>query len=116
MGQTSSTAAAARAGRSAPCGVRKESRHERIRPGVRLGACRRGCRNDSGHAERFQTQYNTELTMIDIIHRVGIKAPVAKVYAALSTVEGVAGWWTKETTGVSKPGGNIDVRFLSPKG
>jgi uncharacterized protein YndB with AHSA1/START domain len=54
--------------------------------------------------------------MIDIIHRVGIKAPLAKVYAAVSTVEGVAGWWTRETTGVSKPGGNIDVRFLSPNG
>ena len=29
--------------------------------------------------------------MVDIIHRVGIKASVSKVYAALSTVEGVAG-------------------------
>ena len=54
--------------------------------------------------------------MVDIIHRVGIKAPVSKVYAALSTVEGVAGWWTKETTGVSKSGGHIEVRFLSPSG
>lgn len=54
--------------------------------------------------------------MVDIIHRVGIKAPVSKVYAALSTVEGVAGWWTKETTGVSEPGGRIAVRFLSPTG
>lgn len=40
--------------------------------------------------------------MADIIHRVGIKAPVATVYAALSTVEGVAGWWTKHTSGSSK--------------
>jgi len=54
--------------------------------------------------------------MIDIIHRVGIKAPVAKVYEALATVEGVAGWWTRETTGVSRPGGNIGVRFLRPNG
>jgi uncharacterized protein YndB with AHSA1/START domain len=57
-----------------------------------------------------------EDTMVDIIHRVGIQAPVSKVYAALSTVEGVAGWWTKDTTGVSKSGGNINVRFLSPNG
>jgi uncharacterized protein YndB with AHSA1/START domain len=49
--------------------------------------------------------------MADIIHRVGIKAPVSKVYAAVSTVEGVAGWWTEDTTGLSKPGGAIDVRF-----
>ena len=54
--------------------------------------------------------------MADIIHRVGIKAPLAQVYAALATVEGVAGWWTKETTGVSKPGETIDVRFLTPQG
>jgi uncharacterized protein YndB with AHSA1/START domain len=54
--------------------------------------------------------------MADIIHRVGIKAPISKVYKALSTVEGVAGWWTKETTGVSQPGGAIEVRFLSPGG
>lgn len=54
--------------------------------------------------------------MADIIHRVGIKAPVSNVYAALSTIEGVAGWWTTDTTGVSKSGGHIDVRFLSPGG
>lgn len=28
--------------------------------------------------------------MADIIHRVGIKAPISKVYAVLATVEGVA--------------------------
>jgi uncharacterized protein YndB with AHSA1/START domain len=54
--------------------------------------------------------------MIDIIHRVGIRARPSKVYAALSTIEGVAGWWTKETSGVSKPGGTIDFQFSSPSG
>src|SRR5918997_6504141 len=54
--------------------------------------------------------------MADIIHRVGIRAPLADVYAALATVEGVAGWWTQETAGVSKPGGTMDVRFLTPQG
>ena len=54
--------------------------------------------------------------MVDIIHRVGIKAPVSKVFQALSTIEGVAGWWTKETTGVSEPGGTVEVRFLSAGG
>jgi uncharacterized protein YndB with AHSA1/START domain len=57
-----------------------------------------------------------EVTMADIIHRIGIKAPVSKVYAALSTVEGVAGWWTKNTTGDYKTGGNIKVQFNSPDG
>ena len=28
--------------------------------------------------------------MVDIVHRVGIKAPIAKVYATLSTIEGLA--------------------------
>ena len=54
--------------------------------------------------------------MVDIIHRVGIKAPLARVYDAVATVEGVAGWWTRETTGVSKPGGTIDVEFLTSEG
>ena len=49
--------------------------------------------------------------MVDIIHRIGIKASPAKVYAALSAVDGVAGWWTRETTGDSRVGGVITVRF-----
>ncbi|HEU5250389.1 MAG TPA: SRPBCC domain-containing protein [Thermoanaerobaculia bacterium] len=49
--------------------------------------------------------------MVDIIHRIGIKASPRKVYSALSTVDGVAGWWTQETTGESKVGGVITVRF-----
>lgn len=54
--------------------------------------------------------------MTDIIHRVGIKAPASSVYAALSTIEGVAGWWTKETSGEAKPGGHIEVLFSTPAG
>jgi uncharacterized protein YndB with AHSA1/START domain len=54
--------------------------------------------------------------MVDIIHKVGIKAPISKVYAAVATVEGVAGWWTRDTTGESKLGGNVQVRFLTPAG
>ncbi|KAF1707080.1 SRPBCC family protein [Pseudoxanthomonas sacheonensis] len=54
--------------------------------------------------------------MIDIIHRVGIKASPSRVYAALSTVEGVAGWWTTATTGVSKPGATLDFEFKTRDG
>lgn len=50
--------------------------------------------------------------MVDILHRIGIKAPASKVYAALATTDGIAGWWTKQTRGDSKPGGTIDVEFL----
>src|SRR4051812_26959351 len=54
--------------------------------------------------------------MVDIIHRIGIKAPVSKVHAALSTVAGVAGWWTKETSGESKPSTAMQVVFHSKAG
>ncbi len=54
--------------------------------------------------------------MVDIVHRIGIKAPLSQVYAALSTVEGVAGWWTTETSGESKLGGSMKVVFRAPTG
>ena len=50
--------------------------------------------------------------MVDIIHRIGIKATATQVYTALSTVDGIAGWWTNETTGDAQVGGVITVRFL----
>ena len=53
---------------------------------------------------------------MDIIHRVGIKAPVSKVYAALSTVDGLASWWTRSTTGSSKVGDVITFRFHTETG
>jgi uncharacterized protein YndB with AHSA1/START domain len=54
--------------------------------------------------------------MVDIIHKIGIKAPVSKVQAAVSTVAGVASWWTKETSGESKPGGTMQVTFRTKTG
>ena len=54
--------------------------------------------------------------MVDIIHRIGINAPAAKVYDALATVEGVAGWWTTDTTGDSRAGGKMSAGFYSPAG
>lgn len=54
--------------------------------------------------------------MPDIVHRIGIRAPLSKVYAAVSSPKGVAGWWSRETTGTSRTGGTIDVRFRSPAG
>jgi uncharacterized protein YndB with AHSA1/START domain len=54
--------------------------------------------------------------MVDILHRVGIKASPARVYAALSTPAGVAKWWTKDTTGASKVGGQIEFRFYADDG
>ena len=49
--------------------------------------------------------------MVDILHRVGIKAPLDEVYKALATREGVAAWWTDNTQGESKVGGVLQFRF-----
>jgi len=53
---------------------------------------------------------------MDIVHRVGIKAPASQVYAALSSIDGLAGWWTTATTGSSKVGGAITFRFHTETG
>ena len=50
--------------------------------------------------------------MVDIIHRVGIKAPIDQVYKALATREGIAGWWTDDVTGGGKGGGSLTFRFV----
>ena len=49
--------------------------------------------------------------MVDILHRVGIKASSREVYEALATRDGLAGWWTTDTQGVSKLGEVIKFRF-----
>jgi uncharacterized protein YndB with AHSA1/START domain len=51
--------------------------------------------------------------MLYILHRVGIKAPLGEVYAALATREGAAGWWTTDTQGQSKIDGLLKFRFSS---
>ena len=47
--------------------------------------------------------------MADILHRVGITATPEKVYEALTTVEGLASWWTTDTSGDSD--GTLKFRF-----
>lgn len=49
--------------------------------------------------------------MFDILHRVGVRAPKDQVYAALATPEGLARWWTTDTTGDSTVGGGLTFRF-----
>jgi uncharacterized protein YndB with AHSA1/START domain len=49
--------------------------------------------------------------MAEILHKILIKAPKSEVYRALSTVEGLAGWWTKTTGGESAPGKTLEFRF-----
>jgi uncharacterized protein YndB with AHSA1/START domain len=40
--------------------------------------------------------------MVDILHRVGVVAPLDDVYRAVATPEGIAGWWTTDTVGKSE--------------
>lgn len=49
--------------------------------------------------------------MVDILHRVGVEAPVADVYEALTTLDGLRGWWTVDTDGDPSTGGTLAFRF-----
>jgi Activator of Hsp90 ATPase homolog 1-like protein. len=49
--------------------------------------------------------------MVDILHRIGVTSSPDAVYAALTTVDGLAGWWTEDTKGDSAVDGVIRFRF-----
>ena len=50
--------------------------------------------------------------MVDILHRVGVRdQSPAQVYQALTTVDGLAAWWTTDTKGEGGLGGNLQFRF-----
>lgn len=50
--------------------------------------------------------------MVDILHRVGMEsASVEQVYAALTTIEGLSGWWATDTKGQADVGGILEFRF-----
>ncbi len=47
-----------------------------------------------------------------IYHRIGIEgASTDDVYAKLTTIEGLSGWWTTQTQGEAGLGGKIEFRF-----
>jgi Activator of Hsp90 ATPase homolog 1-like protein len=49
---------------------------------------------------------------VDILHKIGIQASTQNnVYRALTTIEGLSGWWTKDTRGEGKIGGVLQFRF-----
>lgn len=54
--------------------------------------------------------------MVDIIHRIGIRAPAAQVFEALTTREGLADWWTDEVDGDAAAGGKLVFTFRSRSG
>ena len=50
--------------------------------------------------------------MADILRRIGVKqVSPAQVYNALTTLDGLSGWWTEKTTGETDVGGVVEFRF-----
>jgi uncharacterized protein YndB with AHSA1/START domain len=49
--------------------------------------------------------------MVDILHRIGITSSPDNVYAALTTIDGLADWWTEDTKGDGTIGGVIHFQF-----
>ena len=52
--------------------------------------------------------------MTDIVHRIGATATPTEVYSALTTVEGLSGWWTEDTKedgDAGQVGSTIRFRF-----
>jgi uncharacterized protein YndB with AHSA1/START domain len=53
--------------------------------------------------------------MADIRHGVRIVAPQARVYEALTTIDGLASWWTRTVEGDADQGGKISFYFGQPE-
>ena len=49
--------------------------------------------------------------MPDILQRVGINASPDTVYRAITTIDGLAGWWTTDTRGETSLGAKIKFTF-----
>src|ERR671912_3034049 len=54
--------------------------------------------------------------MVDIIHRIGIKALIPQVYEAVATINGLGNWWTEEVQGDAGIGGKIEFSFRTKAG
>ena len=60
--------------------------------------------------------------MVDILHRVGIAASPEQIFTALTTIEGIRGWWSAEAHGGCGEGevfefrrNHLDVIEAGPK-
>ncbi|SCF72966.1 SRPBCC domain-containing protein [Streptomyces sp. Ncost-T10-10d] len=50
--------------------------------------------------------------MADILQRIGVEqSSPEQVYDALTTLDGLSGWWTEKTSGETDVGGVIEFRF-----
>ncbi|MEV4617772.1 SRPBCC domain-containing protein [Asanoa sp. NPDC049573] len=50
--------------------------------------------------------------MVDILHRVGVVGSKDDVYAAITSPDRLAAWWTEDTTGDGDEGGVLKFQFL----
>jgi uncharacterized protein YndB with AHSA1/START domain len=49
--------------------------------------------------------------MVDVLHRVGLKASPEAVYQAVATRDGLAAWWASNTQGEGEVGGALKFSF-----
>jgi uncharacterized protein YndB with AHSA1/START domain len=49
--------------------------------------------------------------MADIQHDFPIKAPIQRVYQAISTPQGLDAWWTQRSSGDAKEGSEFQLWF-----
>jgi uncharacterized protein YndB with AHSA1/START domain len=56
-------------------------------------------------------EYKTTIMNYSINHLFHINASREKVFEALSTIEGLANWWTTQTSGDPALGGTLEFRF-----
>ncbi len=52
--------------------------------------------------------------MADIYHQIGVKVDIQKVYRAVTTLDGLSGWWTN-TTGNTEVNGKLYFHFNNIK-
>jgi uncharacterized protein YndB with AHSA1/START domain len=53
--------------------------------------------------------------MEKIYHHFIIKAPVAKVFESITSIEGLRNWWTTDTTGSTEKNGELRFGFGGPE-
>jgi len=50
--------------------------------------------------------------MVDILHRIGtLNTTPDQVFEALTTIDGLSGWWATDTKGQTEVGGVLEFRF-----
>jgi uncharacterized protein YndB with AHSA1/START domain len=52
--------------------------------------------------------------MAEIHHRIGIRASQEQVHRSLTTTEGIASWWSRDTHGDATEGGKLLLEFGAP--